>query len=553
MLKKCGLDKKPLPPAKHHPHRPSVSDSEPDTLRTRNNSTSESVADANEVGGDTPQHVSSAATTPLTPTVKGDPLPNTGIPQLFRYSILNVETPKSSSEGVGSGFGSPVFPAPCTPSSIDSGISIRTHSAMLSPSDVRMKKHPPLSAAFSTTLPPLPPEESAPPLPPQDVEAPPPLPPLPPAPGAGEDQVASEGIENISSDEDDDKTKPPLSSLPIFPSPSSSSPLANATSSNHTFDPSLGLKNMLIDRVKAASDDSSKIPSSGPYAVSSPKPAYELEVEEISGDESPVMVYFEPLKVESISDDDDVGGGGDDMEISDNENEQDNVIELNVKTAAVPVMDPRPPHPMPHPSYPNMGIPIPGYFPSHLPHPMGAFPPIPPTHHPYPPGFSHHSMFPPAGRSSSPAHSRRGRDDPRRHHDTSSPGPFIKDSQVSRPPNGYIDSSYHSRSYSKSKVLRNFPSPKSKTESISQDVMFKAMEQLRLILLNDVHKKIVENSAYPLLDGYWKKKEEEVRVCCLSLYLSSLPPSFPYLPNPSLPSPPLPPSSPPSLHPSLPY
>ena len=37
------------------------------------------------------------------------------------------------------------------------------------------------------------------------------------------------------------------------------------------------------------------------------------------------------------------------------------------------------------------------------------------------------------------------------------------------------------------------------------------MEQLRLILLNDVHKKIVENSAYPVLDSHWEKREKEVR------------------------------------------
>ena len=36
------------------------------------------------------------------------------------------------------------------------------------------------------------------------------------------------------------------------------------------------------------------------------------------------------------------------------------------------------------------------------------------------------------------------------------------------------------------------------------------MEQLRLILLNDVHKKIVENSAYPVLDSHWEKREKEV-------------------------------------------
>lgn len=58
--------------------------------------------------------------------------------------------------------------------------------------------------------------------------------------------------------------------------------------------------------------------------------------------------------------------------------------------------------------------------------------------------------------------------------------------------------------------MKNFSSPKSKVESISQDVLFKAMEQLRLILLNDVHKKIVESSSYPVLDSHWEKREEKV-------------------------------------------
>lgn len=287
---------------------------------------------------------------------------------------------------------------------------------------------------------------------------------------------------------------------------------------NHSFDPSLGLKTLLTNRAKGVED---KPPESPYIASSSPRPAYELEVEEISGDESPVMVYFEPLKVESISDDDadeggagntggggETTGGGDDMEISpDNENENC-VIEVNVETAsfipaAGPMMGPHPPHhhlPPHHPAF------LPGFFPHPLPPPhMGAFPPF--HHHP----FSHHMMLPPGPTHSPPPPPNRQRDGSRRHYD-SPPGPFIKDHQVSRPPNGYIGSRWHSsRSYSKSKVLRNFSSPKNKTEGISQDVLFKAMEQLRLILLNDVHKKIVESSAYPVLDSYWEKREKEVR------------------------------------------
>ena len=69
-------------------------------------------------------------------------------------------------------------------------------------------------------------------------------------------------------------------------------------------------------------------------------------------------------------------------------------------------------------------------------------------------------------------------------------------------------------------MLKGFSSPKNKRESIGQDVLYKAMEQLRLILLNDVHKKIVENSAYPVLDSHWEKREKEVS--CTYVYTVSV-------------------------------
>jgi hypothetical protein len=92
----------------------------------------------------------------------------------------------------------------------------------------------------------------------------------------------------------------------------------------------------------------------------------------------------------------------------------------------------------------------------------------------------------------------------------SPPPHFINDIHPSRLPNGYIGRHPPSRSFSKSKMLKGFSPPKNKRESISQDVLCKAMEQLRLILLNDVHKKIVENSAYPVLDSHWEKREKGV-------------------------------------------
>ena len=652
VLKKCGLDKKPvLAPLRSHTQQQqqrkgSVSDSETDSshlgLRARSDSTAESVPDTSEADQDTPLHTTSAATTPITPTVHGDPLPNAGF-QLFQYSVLNVAGGGAGGgggslvDGGVTGYGSPVFPTPCTP---DSGISIRTHTtAVLSPGEVKVKKSLSVStfaAAASSLPPPLPPPKEGipPPLPPQDVEAPPPLPPLPPALGGRwttDGAGGGGGIENISSDEDEPTAgenklcppAPPLSTPPVFPSPSSSphihttnSTSTTTSSSNHTFDPSLGLKTLLIDRQKALTSgtaDLRKSESSRPSTPPRPAP-YELEVEEISGDESPVMVYFEPLKVESISDDDGSGGGGDgagggdDMEISDNETEQDNVIEVNVKTARLypmgPMMGPHlPPHMAPPPPLPPFLPPHPGFFPPPPPHPLEGFPPFPPhhAHHHHPHHhhhhhhFSHHHMMFPPGPSRSPPPPSGGRrgGESRRHRDAPSPGPIIKDHVgSSRPPNGYIGSDSRfppSRSFSKSKVLRNFPSPKSKAESISQDVLFKAMEQLRLILLNDVHKKIVERSAYPMLDMYWTKREEEVSgvrslgvlwLCDLSLppslscstslplplspflppspypsplSLSTLPPSLPLLLSPFLLPSPSPPSLPLPLPPSLQY
>ena len=503
VLKKCGLEKKPVSKLQKVDRKGSVSDGE--GSRTRSSSVTESVQDVNESEPESTQLNTSSATTPVTMTSKGDSLPNSGggFTHIYPFSRFNIPSTTASD---GNHFSSPIFPTPGTP---DSGISVRTHLTCPSPSEMKRK----FSTSNAILPPPLPPEENAPPLPPQDIEAPPPLPPLPPASGG---DLPPSGIENISSDEEDTRNQvmSPVSLSPPHPS----SPHSTAGKTSHIFEPSLGLQT-LLNRTSTTEGVGGTKPC---LALSSPRPAYEPEVEEISGDESPVMVYFEPLKVESISDDDEMGG--DDMEISDNENEQDNVIELNVNTVRVfppagPMMGPHLLHHMPHPHF-HAGPPHPNFFPLHhgpLPPPPlpGTFPLHPPLPHFHP---HHHLMFP--GHSPPPPHGRRRGDGPRRHYNSSST-PFIKDHQVSRPPNGYIGSVSRfppSRSFSKSKVLRNFSSPKNKTESISQDVLFKAMEQLRLILLNDVHKKIVESSAYPVLDAHWEKREKEVSykslICC---------------------------------------
>ena len=603
VLKKCGLDK----PRQRQPSRdgPSleVEEGGGGSHRPRSDSVTENMSESE--GDTTHTATPSTASTPHTPptqprksSISSDLFP---APVMhYPFSSLNLlglgmsRTPSESSPSVqGTCTGSPSVTTPCTPSSIDSGISLRHHSSsILSPVDVgkSKKSFTYLSSSSSHPLPPLPPpEENAPPLPPpQDsVMPPPPLPPLPPAPSE-EVRVAGNdcGIENISSDEEEESiSKPPLppvrngkvsSSIkpvdaisPVSLSPTSSSPRQIGASkavngAHHVFDPSLGLRTLLAAKASAmsSSNSSSTVPHSGatpsatsslvtssttatavrtsqdqsksfPYVgSSSPCPvssAYELEVEEISGDESPVMVCFEPLKVETISDDD-MELSGDDMEVcSDDENAQDNVIEVNVKTSQPPMIPtfaprghppglPRPPFPPDmRPDHPPPPPPPLGFFP---PHPPGAPFPPPPHLHPPPgppgrPDFEfisppHHPPLPPHMMLHPPHEPVR----PRLTYHNSPPS-FINDVPISRLPNGYIGRHPPSRSFSKSKMLKGFSSPKNKREGISQDVLYKAMEQLRLILLNDVHKKIVENSAYPVLDSHWEKREKEVQCTCM--------------------------------------
>ena len=659
VLKKCGLDK-PLRP--RQASKDSVAESEDGGThhhihhhgnRPRTDSITEAVVSESE--GDTAQTgTTSTASTPHTPPPTTATALQPGPPRktstsgslssscdlfpppiiYFPFSCLNLllsRTPSESSTSSVQGLSSPSIN---TPSSIDSGISLRrsSSSSLRSPAveSSKLKK----GWSSSKPLPPLPPpEENAPPLPPPPQDSampPPPLPPLPPAPSEDGPKggISNDcGIENISSDEDEPSVaKPPLARMrngkisfsikrknlisPLSSSPSGS-PRVGGTgkavngSTVNAFDPSFGLQNLLAKAQSLSlsvnnSSSSSSLPSStttttlgtapnnsavtssrmksstsskataatnanstnstttagattsstsrnpsaksSPYVGSStPRPTYEIEVEEISGDESPVMVCFEPLKVETISDDD-MDLSDEDMEMcSDDENAQDNVIEVNVKTSSsqnniVPptsgvMMAPHMPHP-PLPPLPQ------GMRPNSMPHPppppppMGYFPPPPPpgtTPFPPPPPPHHLPPLPPTNRADfeyvSPPHPARPphmmlhpppphepvRPRPSYHNSPPPPPHFINDIPLSRLPNGYIGRHPPNRSFSKSKMLKGFSPPKNKRESISQDVLCKAMEQLRLILLNDVHKKIVENSAYPVLDSHWEKREKEVK------------------------------------------
>ena len=596
VLKKCSLDKKP-PANKHHlplakgegPSSEaggSVSDSE--GFRTRTSSIAESTCDLSE---SEVEGVSTCLSTPLTPTSSklefltptlsdGSAGPSRGSVAaggrrgsegsghggsssskgsdgggvagrggggalLYPFSSLSLIAGSSSSSSTpemsGKGFSSP---KPLTPRTPDSGISIRTHStALASPCDPRTAKwasplpHNPgpstPSSAATASFPPLPPEENAPPLPPPDEEAPPPLPPPLPKELPVKD---GEGIENISSDEEPTRKEGPSTPpLPVSPC-TTGKPLPSF------INPSIGLQTLLENKIKKGGPS----PFTPYVASNSPLPSYELEVEEISGDESPVMVYFEPLKVESISEDemDVTEGGGDDMDISDNENDdQENVIEVNVETASRSyppgtgqmLVPQQPPHMQQHlhyniPSsqsnfYPPPGQPpyMPPPPPPHLSAGYPLHPPPPPPPHGYHP---HMPMFPPGGRHEqphSPSHGHQ-RGGPRQRY-RSPPRQFEKDrsSNPARHPNGYIGSVSRfqpRRGFNRSKLLRNFSMPKNRVETLSQDVLFKAFEQLRLILHNDVNKKIVESSAYHVLDEHWEKREKEVRCNLIVDFLS---------------------------------
>ena len=203
---------------------------------------------------------------------------------------------------------------------------------------------------------------------------------------------------------------------------------------------------------------------------------FELEYEEISGDESPVMVYNTVLEVEEISSDE---GHGSDMEISDEDTNPDNLIEFNV-AASNKTFYPTPP--IPPPPLP----PIPPSFP----------PPLPP-----PPNF-----FPEPSYQLSEGYSD---------HKSSAvkPTPSLPTAYY----NGYPqDSSYYSSSgvnkakFSPAKQWK-VPAAFTQEERRSQNVLFYALEQLLRILVRDVEKKLVESAAFPVLDEFWEKKDKEVQ------------------------------------------
>lgn len=204
-----------------------------------------------------------------------------------------------------------------------------------------------------------------------------------------------------------------------------------------------------------SSDEGDKQPLISPFPV----------FEEISGDESPVMVYSQ-LEIEEISSDE---GRGSDMEISDVEAD---VIELNVGQSTKAC------------------------------HPLPPLPPIPPSFPPPPDFFSKFQL---------PDHTLSYNDTP---------------TTVLSTQNGYSEDKddiitlhTHSESILQTKFSPvkqwKVPTAITREERRGQNVLFCALEQLSKILLRDVEKKLVESSAYPVLDQLWDKRE--VSVCKIIL------------------------------------
>ena len=287
MLKKCGMERRPLK---------SASSDADDGPIPRRNSVTESCHELSE------SETELSAGTPATPTGtsrrSSEAFLAPSATKLYPVSSLHLrcgggpalpESPLSL-----------VSPSPRTPSSLDSGISSLRASSLGGeksrphPLKPHLNHPPPIP---TTPPPPLPPSK-APPLPPLELAAPPPLPPLSPCPP---NNHGAPNIENISSDEEGPPvvrdprraslTRPsvdvlsPVSISPPFSPrvPASLRSLNHTTRSHLTFaDPSLGLQTF----VSAAGK-----PEAPPTTTSLVTPSYEPEVEDISGDESPVMVY----------------------------------------------------------------------------------------------------------------------------------------------------------------------------------------------------------------------------------------------------------------------
>lgn len=451
-------------------------------------------------------------------------------PKLYPMSVLTMATTPTSLTPLydtPSSFTSSSIPP--TPSSLDSGISV----AVSRQNDVAPKEKPKqlFSHSILSCLPvpankksiatsPLPSAAKTsnettlhvqPPLQPAKAVTPPPAP-------VTNDRIS---VSPISVDGDAPNDNKGLTQDVDMVSPVSASPVDSLTEYDVTkkplesttnsmlfptqFDPTLGLQGLLHSTetvsgaVAAAPSDF--VPVSPPEdedpAISVVSPAG-IEVEEISGDESPEMVYLYSndksdakkeaykVKVEQLS--------SDDMEMSDEDDNVDTVIEVNPSSSVkphlpapiprhLPYMDCRPPPPpLPPPIHPNHMFPHPSGIPPSLP-----FKP-PPAGPPPPPPFFDHAVppfHPPPHRLPPPGFHPYGGSP--YHHPPVFPLP-------------------KSSSHKKSSL-----STKEFLEDMKREVMIHVCQQLRNVLLRDMRKTLVESSAFDSLDSFWDRREKMVR------------------------------------------
>ena len=478
--------------------------------------------------------------------ITSDGSPTSAGHKLYPLSVLNInagsvtplyDTPSSVTN---------TSSVPPTPSSLDSGLSLTqdnnimvvdkpkhlfTHSTLSCPPVPAINKQtvaspPPVNNDTVTAMavkvdPPLPATE--------DI-----APPLPSGPPNDIDNISISPIsmEGEAPDHGGDSGNGEPHAAVDMVSPVSTSPVDSLTEYDATlraedsnknpptlfptqFDPTLGLKGLLHHTAPAATPAVDLMPVSPPeyndpaIAVVSP-PGVGLEVEEISGDESPEMVYMYSsdrtdktetaavkhsykVKVEELS--------SDDMEMA--SDEENTVIEVNPTSAAkqrspplpanhmMPYMDCRMPPPLP----PPMPHPHNQMFP---PHQAGMLPPLP-FEPPPPPPYFDPTAVPPFHPRPPPHHHQQ-------HMGPKPPAPFhpYDGGSPYRPP------MYHPPS--KDSVKRSSGlGGKEMIEDMKREVMMVVCQQLRDVLLRDMRKNLVETSAFASLDSFWERREKMVR------------------------------------------
>ena len=434
-------------------------------------------------------------------------------PKLYPVSVLTMSTtPGSLTPLYDTPSSFSTLSIPPTPSSLDSGISVSvsrqndnvqkekpqqlfSHSILSCPPMATNQKVVVTSPLLETTKETLLNAQSHPPL----LLANPVTPPPPPI---ANDRISISPI-SIDGDVPDNNKMLPQDVDMI-------SSTANSILFPTQFDPTLGLQGLLHSTetiiapatATAAPPPSDFVPVSPPEdqdpAISVVSPAG-IEVEEISGDESPEMVYLYSsdkgssnkketykVKVEQLS--------SDDMEMSDDDN-IDTVIEVNPASSVkshppaapmprhLPYIDCRPPPPLPPPIHPNHMFPHPAGMPPSLPFkpPPGAPPPPPPFFDPTVPPF-----HPPPHRLPPPGFHPYG------------------GSPYHRPPMYPLPKA---NSHKRSAVLGT----KEFLDDMKREVMIHVCQQLRDVLLRDMRKKLVESSAFDSLDSFWERRERMVR------------------------------------------